>query len=441
MDMQTKAAQATRNRRGVMMLPLLAAVAVAAITIIPVVRWCMAFINGTENINAQLEMQSIIQEYYSKVSAASYEELQATIASKGTTWTEDVGGKYTLTVETSEAGKFENALCNLDEAAGAYDRACMKANITLVSKADPSRTVGMQVTRVATLNQLAELADKIEAEGERFADYYTKAEADAQYACPWDYHLVRGKCVACPAPSNWKQYRSGNCTLGTCSTGYKANAAKTGCEKITCPSGKVLRGDDCVTPCEEGYELNASTGKCEQIAYYKDILMCIFLRDFPLNSGEFHLTDFNGWGYNIKVQNMQRKWAYCVVKRWVDEGGSKKPAGAGIIEYPLVETNSPGTEFCSGVGYAFLNYVRKGDFINRANYVRQEIDQGTWSIRERVQQVAFLTYDFSKPAINVQRCDPNDQCHFTVPLCPMTATGFYPMSNCGNLLACNFLVY
>ncbi len=249
MNIQTRAAQATKNRRGVMMAPLLVAVTVAAIVVIPIVRWCMAFINGTENINAQLEMKSIIQDYYARISAASYEDMQETIAANGTTWTEDVGGRYTLKVETSEAGKFENALCNLDETAGAYDQACMKADITLVSNADPSRTVGMQVTRIATPNPLAELADLIEAEGEKFANYYTKTEADAQYACPWDYHLVSGKCVPCPAPSNWKQYRSWNCTLATCSTGYKANSAKTGCTKITCPSGEILNGDICEPEC------------------------------------------------------------------------------------------------------------------------------------------------------------------------------------------------
>ncbi len=243
--MQTKAAQASKDRRGAMMAPLLVAVAVAAIAIIPIARWFIAFSHGTENINEQLAMQSIIQEYYSKVSAASYEEIKATIEAKGTTWTENIGGRYTLTVEVSDPGKFENAICNLDEAAGAYDRVCRKVNITLVSNADPARMTGVQVTRVATLNQFAELADKIEAETARFNDYYTKTQADANYACPLNYKLVSSKCVYCATPSGWKQYRDSSCALRTCSTGYKANSSHTGCTQITCPEGQELDGDTC----------------------------------------------------------------------------------------------------------------------------------------------------------------------------------------------------
>ena len=70
-------------------------------------------------------------------------------------------------------------------------------------------------------------------------------------ACPYDQKPNSTSprpngCVACPSPT-WKQYRNGDCSLFTCPTGQKANAAGNGCATITCPSGQALQGDNCVT--------------------------------------------------------------------------------------------------------------------------------------------------------------------------------------------------
>ncbi len=67
-------------------------------------------------------------------------------------------------------------------------------------------------------------------------------------SCGYDYQPNSSgtACVACPAPSGTKQYRSGDCPISTCPTGQKVNSAQNGCEAITCPSGQVLQGDSCV---------------------------------------------------------------------------------------------------------------------------------------------------------------------------------------------------
>lgn len=237
--------QATgRNRKGTAMVSFLISLVVVAITILPITRWLIALSQGTGDLAERMEMRTILQEYWSRLNAASYDELQATIDAKGPSWTEDIGGRYTLTIETSDNGKFENALCNVAEAAGTGDRVCKKATITIVSKADPSLTAGVQVTRVAPLDRAAEVEKMITAQEDKFDGYYTKAAADAGYACPWDYYLAGTACVPCAFP-NWKQIRNGNCSLYTCPTGWKANAAGNGCEAITCSGRTYLSGDYC----------------------------------------------------------------------------------------------------------------------------------------------------------------------------------------------------
>ncbi len=83
-------------------------------------------------------------------------------------------------------------------------------------------------------------------------------------ACATNYQPSNNVCVACPAPSGTKQYRSGDCTIGTCPTGKQANSARTGCVAITCPSGQTLVGDSCIAM----YSLYDFYNPCSRSAKY-----------------------------------------------------------------------------------------------------------------------------------------------------------------------------
>lgn len=59
-------------------------------------------------------------------------------------------------------------------------------------------------------------------------------------------------CESCSGISNesrWKQYYGANCVIQTCPVGQQVNDNEDGCEAITCPEGKILKGDECVTKC------------------------------------------------------------------------------------------------------------------------------------------------------------------------------------------------
>ncbi len=61
---------------------------------------------------------------------------------------------------------------------------------------------------------------------------------------------------------------------GSCGTGYKVNSSGNGCTKITCPSGQVLQGDNCVQPCKAVFRIyNIYTGKkggCSKLKQCQD---------------------------------------------------------------------------------------------------------------------------------------------------------------------------
>lgn len=237
-----------RGRNGMALLPVVIGVAAVGLLISPVLRWYFSMIQGTANLEDRLEMQMITQEYLGRINAATYDELVQTAAARGGSWTEDVrDGKYEARIEIGEDGKFADAKCDTEAAIGDGDKRCRTATITLTSKSDPAQVMNLSTISVSVPSRIPEIQRRLSVQDDRFGEYYTKGEGDSHYACPWDYHLVGNKCVPCDAPT-WKQYRNGNCSLYTCPTGQKANAAGNGCEQITCPAGKVLDGDDCVDP-------------------------------------------------------------------------------------------------------------------------------------------------------------------------------------------------
>ena len=216
-------APTSRTAQGLMSI-IIGVVALAAV-MIPVTKWIVSMSNDTEELSTKLEMQSYIQDYWHKVNAATYDEFQEEISAKGTTWKEDVGGKYELTIKFSADGKYQNAQCYVGTAAGTEDRHCRKAEISIISKENTSLAQGLETTKISTAaesrrlremegkiasnassisllntktsnldSRLSSLASTVSGHGSsisglsssissltgKFSDYYTKSEVDSK---------------------------------------------------------------------------------------------------------------------------------------------------------------------------------------------------------------------------------------------------------------------
>lgn len=294
-----------KARSGMALLPIVIGVAAVGLLIYPILRWYFSMVQGTANIEDKLEMQIIMQEYLSRINAATYDEIVHTIATKGNSWTEDVkDGKYEVKYEFGEDGKFADAKCDTEATISDGDKRCRTATITLTSKSDPTQVMNLSTISVSVPSRIPEIERRLAIEEERFKDYYTKTEADTNYACPQGYSLVSNRCQNCTRvrPTGYKYYYTGDCQPVRCPTGQKGNADRTGCEAIVCPSGKVLQGDSCcATSCPAGYFLNGCS--CSKIPDK----LCIGSGGGYFNSTKIeHPHGSNGRCYMERLSNMDR---------------------------------------------------------------------------------------------------------------------------------------
>ncbi len=249
------------KRHGFGMIGIFVAILAVGLLMISITRLLLSMSQGIGDLNERLEMLSIIQDQWKQLNAGTYEDFQALIAANGTTWDKTIGDKYDLKVEFGQNGKYVDAACDATASVAETDRQCREVVIIVVSKTSPDVLESLQVTRVSEPDE-KELLKRIESHitenGNKFNNYYKKMESDARYiqygmgdfACPWDYKKVASGvgCVACDAPANDMQYRSGNCQLSTCPSGQMANAAQTGCEIRVCPHTTMLNAAG--TACE-----------------------------------------------------------------------------------------------------------------------------------------------------------------------------------------------
>lgn len=249
------------KRHGFGMIGIFVAILAVGLLMVSITRLLMSMSQGIGNLSERLEMQSIIQDQWKQMNAGTYEDFEDIVAAKGSPWTQSFGEKYEMKVEFGGKGKYVDAACDSSGSVAETDRQCRKVTITIVSKALPDVMENLRMTRVSEPDEkelLKRIEERIAENGNKFNTLYTKTQSDERYvqygmgdfACPWDHKKIEGGvgCVACDAPANDMEYRSGNCQLSTCPAGQVANAEQNGC---------VAR------VCETGFKLNAAGTACE----------------------------------------------------------------------------------------------------------------------------------------------------------------------------------
>ncbi len=191
MTIQKKITNKLKEKKGFSLLLILAGVIAFALIAIPMAKWLIHMAGviakneeSLQNFSDRLEMQSIIQDYWQQMNSSTYDEFQAAITAKGKKWTENVGSKYTLTINFSDDGKYDGATCRVGTAAGASERHCRNVSLSIVSKSNASLTESLQTTRVSMAGEsakISELESKLSANESKFSQYYKKTESDSRY--------------------------------------------------------------------------------------------------------------------------------------------------------------------------------------------------------------------------------------------------------------------
>lgn len=138
------------GRDGYGLMGVLVAIAAAGLLIIPLTRWYISMTQGAENLQDKLAMQTIIQDHWQTLNDEGFDELSAAIATKGSTWTENVGegGRYTITTSFGDAGKYVNAACTAG-APGTDERQCRKVSVQIKDNVT-GQTQALNLTKVAS---------------------------------------------------------------------------------------------------------------------------------------------------------------------------------------------------------------------------------------------------------------------------------------------------
>ncbi len=178
----------TGNRNGYGLVGVMVAIVAAGLLMVPLTRWYISMTSGTEGLQDKLAMQAIIQDHWLTLNDEGFDELSAAIATKGSTWTENVGegGRYTITTSFGGAGKYVNAACT-DGTPGTDERQCRKVSVQIKDNVT-GQTQALNLTKVAsqtdtrlkTLETKANTLDGKVATAQSTADAAKSAAATAQ---------------------------------------------------------------------------------------------------------------------------------------------------------------------------------------------------------------------------------------------------------------------
>ena len=170
------------SRKGYGMLGLLVAISALALMFAMFTKWYMGLSKTTEDPEEKLEMQSLVQDRLNQINALTFDELSEKISSSGTTWTEDVGGKYEIRIDFGEVGKYVDGACVEDSSSG---RPCRAVSLSVSPKDSPGVSQSIKTKKIATLSEsekIQNLKNKVAAAEAKFSSYYTAAEINSKFA-------------------------------------------------------------------------------------------------------------------------------------------------------------------------------------------------------------------------------------------------------------------
>lgn len=138
------------SRKGYELVGLMVAIVATGLLVVPLTRWYITMTQGTEELQDKLAMQSIIQDHWLTLNDEGFDELSAAIATKGTTWEENIGegGRYTITTSFGDTGKYVNAACT-NGTPGTDDRQCRKVSVKIKDNVT-GQTQALNLTKVAS---------------------------------------------------------------------------------------------------------------------------------------------------------------------------------------------------------------------------------------------------------------------------------------------------
>lgn len=169
-------------RGGYGTLVVLAIAIALAVLIPPFTKWYYSLLKTTTSLEEKMEMQSLIQDRWNQINAATFDELSGMIDSKGTTWTESIGGQYEIKIDFDGAGTYAKGICSVG---GSSANPCRKVSLTISNKNGQGVPLALIKIKTATLSEsqkIQDLKSKIAAAEKKFSSYYTVAQLTAKLA-------------------------------------------------------------------------------------------------------------------------------------------------------------------------------------------------------------------------------------------------------------------
>lgn len=184
MCIQTKISKRIKSRRGVGMVGALIAVAAIGVLVIPISRWYLSISDGAYHVAEQKEVQTLIRDYWDKLTILTHDEIQSALTVRGLSWLEEPSDKYDLKVEFSADGRYANGSCSVGTAVGSGESHCRTVVLSLTEKGAILAKAKAETVLVSTQTSSARLAameSGISANDNRFNQYYKKDEEDKRY--------------------------------------------------------------------------------------------------------------------------------------------------------------------------------------------------------------------------------------------------------------------
>ncbi|MBE6094545.1 MAG: hypothetical protein E7199_03610 [Schwartzia succinivorans] len=179
-----KEAKRIKTRHGAGMVGALIAVAAVGLLVVPISHWYLSLSDGVHHVAEQKEVQALLQDYWSKLTILTHDEIQEAIVVRGLSWLEDTSDKYDLKVEFSADGKYIDGSCSVGTSVGAGESHCRNVVLSLVEKGGvltKAKAETVIVTTQTSSPRLAAMENGIAANNNRFSQYYKKDEEDVRY--------------------------------------------------------------------------------------------------------------------------------------------------------------------------------------------------------------------------------------------------------------------